>query len=68
MLKGHWGHSKTGYYYNGLHHDDVLKGSHLGIDCKTVALISEVRNDTDVWFKIGRKEAELLVVVFCLTM
>jgi hypothetical protein len=33
ILKGHWGHSKTGYYYNGLHHDDVLKGSHLGIDC-----------------------------------
>jgi hypothetical protein len=29
----HWGHSVTGLYYNGHHHDDILKGSHLGIDC-----------------------------------
>jgi len=28
----HWGHQPTGFYYNGLHHDDVLKGTHLGID------------------------------------
>ena len=30
----HWGHSKTGLYYNGIHHDDLLKSSHLGTDRK----------------------------------
>jgi len=30
--KGHFGHTETGYYYNGHHHDDVLNGTHLGID------------------------------------
>ena len=29
---GHFGHCETGKYYNGYHHDDVLKGDHLGID------------------------------------
>ena len=28
----HWGHMKTGLYYNGTHHDDLLKTEHLGID------------------------------------
>jgi hypothetical protein len=32
-LAGHWGHTDNGYYYNGTHHDDLLKGDHLGIDC-----------------------------------
>lgn len=31
----HWGHSKTGLYYNGIRHNDLLKSSHLGTDCKT---------------------------------
>lgn len=28
----HWGHGKTGLYYNGIHHDDLLKSPHLGMD------------------------------------
>ncbi|KAK0386768.1 hypothetical protein NLU13_6604 [Sarocladium strictum] len=28
----HWGHSKTGCYYNGHKHDEVTKGGHLGIE------------------------------------
>lgn len=31
----HWGHSKTGMYYNGTHHDELLKSSHLGTDRKS---------------------------------
>lgn len=29
---GHWGHSKNGMYYNGLHHDEVLASGKLGIE------------------------------------
>lgn len=28
----HWGHMKTGLYYNGTHHDDLIQSIHLGID------------------------------------
>lgn len=28
----HFGHTETGFYYNGYHHDEVLKGTHLGTD------------------------------------
>ncbi|KAK5095700.1 hypothetical protein LTR70_003369 [Exophiala xenobiotica] len=28
----HWGHSKTGLYYNGVHHDKLLQSGHLGIE------------------------------------
>ena len=34
--KGHWGHVKTGMYYNGTHHDQLIESSHLGIDRKLV--------------------------------
>lgn len=29
---GHFGHTESGLYYNGHHHDDVLKGTHIGTD------------------------------------
>jgi hypothetical protein len=29
---GHWGHSKNGMYYNGIHHDEVLGSGKLGIE------------------------------------
>ncbi|KAF2665807.1 hypothetical protein BT63DRAFT_463993 [Microthyrium microscopicum] len=28
----HWGHTETGLYYNGIHHDDLIQSTHLGID------------------------------------
>jgi len=28
----HFGHTETGFYYNGHHHDELLKGDHIGID------------------------------------
>ncbi|OAA63601.1 hypothetical protein SPI_03764 [Niveomyces insectorum RCEF 264] len=28
----HWGDSRTGYYYNGIHHDDLLTSGRLGIE------------------------------------
>lgn len=28
----HWGHGDTGLYYNGTHHNDLLKSGRLGID------------------------------------
>ncbi|EPE33317.1 Putative cyclase [Glarea lozoyensis ATCC 20868] len=28
----HWGHSKTGFYYQGIHHNDLLATPHLGIE------------------------------------
>lgn len=31
---GHYGYSQNGLYYNGTHHDDLIKSNHLGIDCK----------------------------------
>lgn len=29
---GHWGHSVTGMYYNGIPHESVLDTSHLGVE------------------------------------
>lgn len=29
---GHWGHSVTGLYYNGIPHESVLDTSHLGVE------------------------------------
>jgi hypothetical protein len=29
---GHWGYSKSGHYYNGTHHNDLIASTHLGID------------------------------------
>jgi len=28
----HWGHSEYGLYYQGIHHDDLWKGDHIGLD------------------------------------
>jgi hypothetical protein len=38
--EGHWGHTVTGFYYNGTHHDDLLNTKHLGIDCESLSLFS----------------------------
>jgi hypothetical protein len=29
---GHWGHSVTGLYYNGIPHESILDTSHLGVE------------------------------------
>jgi hypothetical protein len=63
---GHWGHQPTGFYYNGLHHDDVLKGNHLGIN-REYANKSPLIFLTDL-SKIGMIEEESLVVAFYSTM
>ena len=34
---GHWGDAKTGYYYNGIHHDDLLASGKLGIESESPA-------------------------------
>lgn len=39
LMAGHWGHSDTGMYYNGIHHDDLLQSAALGIDRKWPARV-----------------------------
>jgi hypothetical protein len=36
---GHWGHQATGLYYNGHKHDEVTKGTHLGVQSECFRLL-----------------------------
>ena len=36
---GHWGDSKHGHYYNGIHHDDLLKSGKLGIESESFVCV-----------------------------